>query len=174
MKYLILILSCFVYCIQCTNKGLNNGILGDWQVVNFQSLLHVPLYSDEMVDQSNLLDSLCKKAKVSINDSLLIMNPAGACSLRKCYLAKKYKKQKYHVFNNDSLYFKYIGAEIVEYDVASRQFADKIGIKGNSIEYYDTGCLVDWGDFTLKIIIIDKENIVLFSGADLTFLKKLK
>lgn len=181
-----LIIYCFVVIslIRCnpafTQEFKVQDIEGNWKVNNFISTLHSQ--ETEYEKKLDLEDrKFCLKALVTIDtNSFKIKN---VCGYEDCIsnFIKNPPYKKIPLVKDDSNKRQSPGQEIVENNQVGETFIHLLdenysinGLLKDSLIIIDTYCKESFGDFTVKVCIINNNKIGLFSGADLIILERIK
>lgn len=151
-----------------------NIIYGQWEVIEHTDLLNINREDQDtsFITELKSYELQCKSAVVIFKKNKIYILPQNACGFLSCDSLKLSKRIILPKLTDPSLYYRYPGAEIINHKMVSQSFLDLIGSKENQLTYIDTNCLCDNGDYTLKIILLNKNKIVLFTGVDITVLAR--
>jgi len=155
-------------------------LYGNWKVKDWK---YFEWISPNDIDSFKVQTKRCEEEGLVIIDSAGIREQGNLCDIVKCY---------YYTFEKDFQYYlrkivadtsgidnhgrdKYQW-EAMDTSIISREFINMIDPKysKNNITVIDTKCNCDWGNFTLKVYILSRNEIALYSSADITILERLK
>jgi len=175
IKRLLAITTVLIICNQCLANQIKPSfsLNGVWKVRGYRFLLHVNIEDKRLLIQDKRDQQKCLNSEFIISGNSMKIIPKGGCNFTSCNSLNLSGIKEFHKLP-DSLYFKYPGEELVRYGMVSQDFLDLIRAKENKIQYIDTNCFCENGDYTLKIIIINSHRIVLFSGVDITILERIQ
>ena len=152
-----------------------NIIYGQWEVIEHTDLLKINREDQDtsFITELKSYELQCRSAVVIFKKNKFYILPQNACGFMSCDTLKLSKKIVLPKLTDPSPYYRYPGAEIINHKMVSQRFLDLIGSKENQLTYIDTNCLCDNGDYTLKIILLNKDKIVLFTGVDIAVLARI-
>ena len=156
-------------------KNTSSGykmIYGKWKVEEHINLLKYHDAPDSSKETSYNDNENCPHSEVTIDKNKIVIEPKETCEFIPCYPLKMSEIREMPELTDQSLYYQFDGAEIVEYKQVGPGFLNLIGSKENFLKYIDTNCLCGNFTYTLKIILVDDNRIVLFSGVDILLLSR--
>ena len=162
-----------VYGIDTLN---NFSLKGKWKVIEYRSLLHSNQKGQDEEFRKFIIKERrkCLKSIINFDESKIEINTENPCNFISCDSLELSAIKVLPKLSDNALHYKYYGAEIVEYNMVSQEFLDMIHYNGKTLNYFDTNCLCQNGDFTLKILLKNYTDIVLFSGVTIIMLKRIK
>ncbi len=163
-----------IYPQDCTLQDL----IGKWNVEDWKMSLHSHQteYGKKLFLKQYVI---CLKTQAIIDTNGIKIN--NVCDFEGCNynFIKRNKFKKFPIIKNISNSERAPGQEIIEHERVSEAFLGLLdrnysstALSKDSLLIFDTFCEASFGDFTLKICVVNKNRIGLFSGADLIILTR--
>jgi hypothetical protein len=184
MNGFVILMVTGLFSITATGQKSKNlffaDLYGKWKVKDWQYLEWV---SPNDIDSAIVQTKRCETNGLIIIDSSGIQERENLCGLVKCnryqfekelvYYLRKIVSDKRGIDNHAREKYKW---EDEDTDIVSREFINMIDPKcsENKITVIDTKCDCEWGGFTLKIYVLNRDEIALYSSADITILERIK
>lgn len=170
-KLILLVGLCIMSCNSQTTSGPLSDLRGQWRITEIKSLMEgVVEESKEEYDERIYSTTKCLKSTIHISSDSIIVK-GESCNLLACGIDTASIAEIAIVDGNDVEDFgtdKKVSRDLVKY-----LFGDNSN-RENFIKVIYTDCPTFYGDFGLKIILIDPQTIVLFNYYNAYFLSKMK
>jgi hypothetical protein len=150
-------------------------LFGKWKIKDWIFLEHTGETIDEYNERMNDYQK-CLKGTVLIDTFGIRMNKTKSCYFISCNynFSNKQKYLKKIIIKDNEYTRKLEGSEMIDSNIVGERFIQLLDKKytKNILTLIDTGCFQDNGNFTLKICLINKNKIGLYSGVDLLILER--
>ena len=157
-----------------TKEKIKREIIGTWDIADRIILIKTDLTELEQ-NEFNADYQKCLKSFAHIDTNCIFIGN-NLCEFDTCKSSlMKNKIITLPVINDTEDTKKYPGQEIIDNNVVGKTFLNLLDkeYSSDSLSFIVSDCKVSWGDNTLRICLINKQKIALFSGGDLIILTRL-
>lgn len=184
MKYIIKVY-CFLFAINinaCVAQEISpQDLFGHWKVISYTHFG----YGSEIPPQPGTNEyeerqknyHRCMMSTITIDQNGIKISQQNACYFAPCNY--NFSKSPHYVYKNIIPNNEYTkdgdGSEMIDSNIVGTKFIKRLDkqYSKSTLTLIDAGCKQEYGDFTLKICIVNKDKIGLFSGADLIILERI-